>query len=95
VQAGLAAEFVEAGVYEAVKAVDARAFDVVYTSIGAFIWLPDITRRASTVAELLAARAPLCAAGRSAKVITQRHMHLPKPLQSPLLRSRFGASADA
>ena len=53
-RAGLAAEFVEAGVYDAVQALDGRTFDVVYTSIGSIIWLPDITRWASTVAALLA-----------------------------------------
>ncbi len=36
--AGLAAEFVEAGVYDAVTALGGRAFDVVYTSIGAILW---------------------------------------------------------
>jgi SAM-dependent methyltransferase len=53
-RAGLRAEFVEAGAYDAVTALDGRAFDVVYTSIGAIIWLPDITRWAGTVAALLA-----------------------------------------
>ena len=53
-RAGLAAEFVEANVYDAVEALDRRTFDVVYTSIGAIIWLPDIVRWAATVAALLA-----------------------------------------
>ncbi len=53
-QAGMAAEFVEASVDDAVAALDGRSFDVVYTSIGAIIWLPDITRWASTVAALTA-----------------------------------------
>lgn len=53
-RAAIAAEFVEANVYDAVKAVDGRAFDVVYTSIGAIIWLPDIARWAGTMARLLA-----------------------------------------
>ena len=53
-RAGLRAEFVEAGVYDAVQALGGRAFDVVYTSIGAIIWLPDLTRWAGSVAELLA-----------------------------------------
>lgn len=43
-RAGVAAEFVEANVYDAVEALDRRTFDVVYTSIGAIIWLPDIVR---------------------------------------------------
>jgi SAM-dependent methyltransferase len=53
-RAGLAAEFVEANVYDAVEALGRRTFDVVYTSIGAIIWLPDIARWAGTVAALLA-----------------------------------------
>jgi SAM-dependent methyltransferase len=53
-QASIAAEFVEAGVYDAAEALDGRTFDVVYTSIGAIIWLPDIMRWASTVTTLLA-----------------------------------------
>jgi SAM-dependent methyltransferase len=53
-RAGIPAHFVEAGVYEAVTALDRRAFDVVYTSIGTIIWLPDLARWASTVAALLA-----------------------------------------
>jgi SAM-dependent methyltransferase len=52
-QAGLAAEFVEAAVYDAVQALGGGVFDVVYTSIGAIIWLADITRWARTVAALL------------------------------------------
>jgi len=53
-QAGISAEFVEAGVYDSPDALGGRTFDVVYTSIGAIIRLPDITRWASTVAMLLA-----------------------------------------
>jgi SAM-dependent methyltransferase len=53
-RAALAAEFVEASVYDAVAALDGRLFDVVYTSIGSIIWLPDITRWAGTMAALLA-----------------------------------------
>jgi SAM-dependent methyltransferase len=53
-RAGLAAEFVEANVYDAVEALGRRTFDVVYTSIGAIIWLPDIARWAGTVTALLA-----------------------------------------
>jgi SAM-dependent methyltransferase len=52
-RAGIGAEFVEAGVYESATALGGRTFDVVYTSIGAIIWLPDITRWASTVTSLL------------------------------------------
>jgi len=53
-QAGIDAEFVEAGVYDAAEALGGRSFDIVYTSIGAIIWLPDITRWAATVVALLA-----------------------------------------
>jgi SAM-dependent methyltransferase len=52
-RAGIAAEFVEANVYDAADALG-RTFDVVYTSIGSIIWLPDIARWAGTVAALLA-----------------------------------------
>jgi SAM-dependent methyltransferase len=49
----LAAEFLEANVYDAASAVEGRTFDVVYTGIGALNWLPDIPRWAGVVAELL------------------------------------------
>lgn len=52
-RAGLQAEFVEANVYDAVRALGQRRFDIVYTGIGAILWLPDIDRWASTMAELL------------------------------------------
>jgi SAM-dependent methyltransferase len=52
-RAGLRAEFVEANVYDAVRALGQRRFDIVYTGIGAIVWLPDIDRWASTMAELL------------------------------------------
>jgi SAM-dependent methyltransferase len=52
-RAGLEAEFVQANVYDAVQALGGRRFDVVYTGIGAIIWLPDIERWAKTMAELL------------------------------------------
>lgn len=53
-QAGITAEFAEAAVYDAVTALEGRTFDVVYTSIGSIIWLPDLIRWASTVTRLLA-----------------------------------------
>lgn len=53
-RARIAAEFAEANVYDAVQALDRRTFDIVYTSVGAIIWLPDIARWAGTVAALLA-----------------------------------------
>lgn len=52
-RAGLDAEFVEANVYDAVDALGRRRFDIVYTGIGALIWLPDLRRWADVVAELL------------------------------------------
>ena len=48
------ARFVDADVYEAVKALDGETFDIVYTGLGALCWLPDMTRWAETVAALLA-----------------------------------------
>lgn len=46
--------FVTADVYDAVEALGGRTFDIVYTGFGALCWLPDLTRWARTVAELLA-----------------------------------------
>lgn len=51
---GIEAEFVEANVYDAVQALGGRRFDVVYTGLGAIIWLPDIDRWARTMVELMA-----------------------------------------
>ena len=53
-QAGIDAEFVEADVYDAIAAVQGRTFDVVYTGLGALVWLPDIARWADVCAALLA-----------------------------------------
>jgi SAM-dependent methyltransferase len=50
---GVEAEFVTADVYEAVEALNARRFDVVYVNVGAINWLPDIRRWAGVVAALL------------------------------------------
>ncbi|WP_150239655.1 class I SAM-dependent methyltransferase [Nocardiopsis quinghaiensis] len=50
---GHRARFVAADVYDAVDALGAGAFDVVYTGTGALMWLPDIDRWARTVAGLL------------------------------------------
>lgn len=44
--------FVQARVYDAVAALDAR-YDVVYTGVGAINWLPDIDRWGAVVAALL------------------------------------------
>ncbi len=50
---GLDARFVQANVYDAAKALGHRQFDIVYTGVGAIIWLPDIRRWAQTVAALV------------------------------------------
>lgn len=47
------ARFVTADIYDAPAVLDAHAFDLVYTGIGALMWLPDIDRWAHTVAKLL------------------------------------------
>jgi len=46
-------DFVEAELYDAVSALGAARFDLVYTGIGALCWLPDIRRWAQVVADLL------------------------------------------
>jgi SAM-dependent methyltransferase len=51
---GAEVEFVEADLYDAVDALGAGSFDLVYTGVGAICWLPDIDRWAAVVAELLA-----------------------------------------
>jgi SAM-dependent methyltransferase len=45
--------FIESNVYDVPKVVDAAAFDLVFTGIGALCWLPDIGRWADVVAGLL------------------------------------------
>jgi SAM-dependent methyltransferase len=52
-RAGADVDFVEADVYSAAEVLGAGAFDLVYTGIGALIWLPDIDRWASVVSTLL------------------------------------------
>ena len=49
---GVAARFVEADLYDAPGALGLR-YDIVYTGIGALMWLPDIARWARVVAQLL------------------------------------------
>lgn len=46
-------DFVQSDVNDAVSALGAGAFDLVYTGIGALCWLPDVGRWARTVAGLL------------------------------------------
>jgi len=53
-ETGIAAEFVEGNVYDAPRLLPGRLFDVVYTGLGALMWLPDIERWADVVAALLA-----------------------------------------
>ena len=50
---GLEAEFVVSDVYDAREALGGRGFDIVYTGLGALIWLPDIRRWAGVVAGLV------------------------------------------
>lgn len=51
---GADVQFVHADLYDAVDALGASRFDLVYTGIGALCWLPDIDRWAAVVVELLA-----------------------------------------
>jgi SAM-dependent methyltransferase len=53
--AGIAEQsrFVVSDVYTAPQTLDGEKFDIVYTGQGALVWLPDLTRWAQTVAELL------------------------------------------
>ena len=51
--AGADVDFVEADVYDAVGALGAGEFDLVFTGIGALCWLPSIRRWAEVVACLL------------------------------------------
>jgi SAM-dependent methyltransferase len=52
-ECGAEGTFVEADLYDAVEALDARRFDLVYTGVGALCWLPRIDRWAQVVAGLL------------------------------------------
>jgi 2-polyprenyl-3-methyl-5-hydroxy-6-metoxy-1,4-benzoquinol methylase len=51
---GIDATFVVSDVYDAAEAFLRQRFDIVYTGIGALVWLPDIPRWARVVASLLA-----------------------------------------
>ncbi|NJP93596.1 class I SAM-dependent methyltransferase [Nonomuraea sp. FMUSA5-5] len=51
-ECGLPARFVTADVYDAPQALG-ETYDIVYTGVGALVWLPDLTRWAETVAALL------------------------------------------
>jgi SAM-dependent methyltransferase len=50
---GADATFAQGDVYDAPAVLDAGAFDLVYTGVGALCWLPDIRRWARVVAALL------------------------------------------
>lgn len=52
-RAGAEIDFVESELYDAVPALGAESFDLVFTGIGAIGWLPSISRWAETVAGLL------------------------------------------
>jgi SAM-dependent methyltransferase len=52
-RACLEAEFFQADVYDGIDAIAGRPFDVVYTGVGAIHWLPDITRWAAAMVQLL------------------------------------------
>jgi SAM-dependent methyltransferase len=47
------ARFVVSDVYDAEAALDGKRFDIVYTGLGALVWLPDLDRWAQVVASLL------------------------------------------
>lgn len=52
--AGVDVDFVQSDTYDAVSALGAGRFDLVFTGIGALCWLPDIRGWAAVVDELLA-----------------------------------------
>jgi SAM-dependent methyltransferase len=53
VATGADATFVQADVYAAADVLDTGSFDLVYVSVGALAWLPDVRRWAAVVAALL------------------------------------------
>lgn len=52
-QAGVAVDYVQANVFDAVEALGGRRFDVVYTGKGALVYVPDLERWARVLAGLL------------------------------------------
>jgi len=52
-RAGLDIDYVESDVYRAASVLEPGSFDLVYTGVGALIWLPDVARWAEVVAALL------------------------------------------
>ncbi|WP_243841559.1 bifunctional 2-polyprenyl-6-hydroxyphenol methylase/3-demethylubiquinol 3-O-methyltransferase UbiG [Mycobacterium sp. DL592] len=51
--AGVSVDYVESDVYAAPEVLCGNVFDLVYTGIGALVWLPDVGRWAESVARLL------------------------------------------
>jgi SAM-dependent methyltransferase len=51
--AGATIDYVQSELYDAVEALGAGGFDLVYTGIGALCWLPDVRRWAEVVSALL------------------------------------------
>ena len=51
--AGVTVDYVESDVYAAPEVLGRNAFDLVYTGVGALVWLPEIRRWAEVVAQLL------------------------------------------
>jgi SAM-dependent methyltransferase len=51
--AGVAVDYVESDVYDAPEVLGHNSFDLVYTGVGALVWLPDVRRWAEVVAQLL------------------------------------------
>jgi SAM-dependent methyltransferase len=52
-QLGADVDFVDADVYDATRALGERAFELVFTGIGALCWLPSVRRWAEVVSALL------------------------------------------
>lgn len=53
-RAGAAIDYVVAPVHDALSVLPGESFDLVYTGVGALLWLPDLTDWAGVVAGLLA-----------------------------------------
>ena len=51
-ECGIAARFVESEVYAAPRALAGEQFDIVFTSLGALLWMPDIARWAQVAARM-------------------------------------------
>lgn len=52
-ECGATIDFVESELYDAVGALGANRFDLVFTGVGALCWLPDVRRWAQVVSQLL------------------------------------------